>query len=219
MAEILDRFEVNKALIDIINNADKEILLISPYIKLNIPLKQALLKHKSKNDFRLTVVYGKNEEDNRSSLSDGDLNFFKDFSNVTIKYHKRLHAKLYANDFDTLITSMNLHSYSMNENIEVGILLQMNLLRDIGSALSSFIGNSLENQARGFAEYVITKSEVHFQKEAKKQKSFFGLMTTYEAPEVIREKQRCGYCIRTAKPIPFDVKHPMVGSVQKLVAF
>ena len=122
---------------------------------------------------------------------------------MTIKYHKRLHAKLYANDFDTLITSMNLHSYSMNENIEVGILLQMNLLRDIGSALSSFIGNSLENQARGFAEFYLSSRRVKYisKKRAKKQKSFFGLMLTYEAPEVIREKQRCGYCIRTAKPI------------------
>ena len=209
MAEILDRFDVNKTLIDIIKDAESEIILISPYIKLNPILKQALEQHKSKNDFKLILVYGKNEEDNKSSLSDSDFDFFKTFKNVEIRYHKRLHAKVYANDFDTLITSMNLHTYSMNENIEIGILLKMNLLRDIGSAFSSFIGNSLEDQARGFCDYVITKSELQFHKEAQKNESFFGFVKTYEASEILIDKRKSGYCIRTGKAIAFNVNRPM----------
>src|SRR5690606_21476119 len=84
----------------------------------------------------------------------------------------------------------------------------MNLFRDIGSALSSIVGNSLEQQARDFANYIITKSEKHYHKEARKT-SFFGLIETYDAPKVISEKKRFGYCIRTARPIPFNINHPM----------
>ncbi len=212
MAEILNRFEVNDALKKIIEAANNQIILISPYIKLNTALKAALQKHREKKDFKLIVVYGKNEEDTRSSLSDADFDFFKSFPNVEIRYHKRLHAKLYANDYDTLITSMNLHSYSIKENIEVGIILEMNLLRDIGNFLSNAIGNSLESQAREFAEYVIEKSTIHFQREAKKESSLFGLFTSHKKPEVIVDKPRSGFCIRTKQLIPFNLNMPFSSS-------
>jgi hypothetical protein len=171
-------------------------------------LKKALQKHKDKKDFFLTIVYGKNEEDSRMSLSENDLDFFKGFQNVEVRYHRRLHAKLYANDFDCLITSMNLHTYSMNENIEVGVLLRMNILKDLGSILSSKISNSPEDQARGFAEYVIEKSELRFSRHTNKEKHFFGLVTTYSEPVVERDKKRTGFCIRTKTSIPYNPKQP-----------
>lgn len=207
MAEILNRFNVVKALTKIIEEADNEILLISPYIKLNAPLRNGLSKHKDKKDFKLVVVYGKNDEDKRMSLSDTDFEFFKSFPQVEIRYHTKLHAKIYANDFDLLITSMNLHNYSMKENIEVGIFLKMNLLRDLGSSVS-LVSNSLEMQARDFADYIITHSEIQYQAVVNKSSSFLGLFAKYEESKIAVNKQRTGFCIRTKDIIPFNLNHP-----------
>jgi len=211
MPQILDRFDVNKTLVDIIEYAKHEILLISPYIKLNQHLKISLRKHADKKDFRLIIVYGKNDEDNRMSLSENDLTFFKTFQNVEVRYHHRLHAKLYANDFDCLITSMNLHTYSMNENIEVGILIKMNLMRDFACMLTSSISNSLESQTRNFAEYVIRKSQLHFSQHVNKEKHLFGLITTYGEKVIDKNKKRTGFCIRTGGDIPYNPQHPYSG--------
>lgn len=207
--QILNRFEVNKCLIDIIENADKEIILISPYIKLNEKLKRALATHKHKKDFSLIVVYGKNEEKKQQSLSDADLDFLKQFDNIEIKYHKRLHAKLYANDFSVLITSMNLHDYSMNENIEIGVYIEMNLFRDIASWISNKISNSIEIQAKEFADYIISKSEKHFSKHTSQTTSLFGLFKSYGNPIVeVDNRKRKGYCIRKGIEIEFNPSKP-----------
>ena len=110
MTKFLNRFASADALKTIILKAERQLILISPYIKLNQDLKNALSIHLNKPELEITVVYGKNEEDNRKSISDEDYNFFQTFSNISIRYHKRLHAKMYANDYQCLTTSMNLHN-------------------------------------------------------------------------------------------------------------
>ena len=120
----------------------------------------------------MIIVYGKNEEDKRKSLSDDDLQFFQSFPNVQIRYHKRLHAKMYANDDKCLMTSMNLHDYSMNENIEFGILTKfktLDILTGIASAFTNKIDDSLDAQAMEFVYYIIDKSTLEFEKAVKKE--------------------------------------------------
>lgn len=207
--QILNRFAVNKCLINIIEGAQKEIILISPYIRLNEKLKTALLEHKHKENFTLIVVYGKNEDNKQQSLSDDDLNFMKQFKNVEVRYHKRLHAKLYANDFSVLITSMNLHDYSMKENIEIGVFIEMNLVRDIVSRITGKVSNSLEEQARNFADYIINKGTVHFSKHTSKKTSLFGLVESYSEPVVeIDTRKKRGYCIRKGTETKFNLSRP-----------
>lgn len=206
MARILD--DVTKALIHIIENARQEIILISPYIKLNKLLKEALQKHRNNKEFKLVVVYGKNEDDKRLSLSEDDFSFFKTFKNVEVRYHPKLHAKMYANEFEVLITSMNLHDYSMKENIEVGIYLEMNLLSDIGNFFTSNIINSLEAQAKKFRKKVVEESVIEFRKQIKTETYLFGLMKSYSEPFIETEIKRTGFCIRTGSPIPYNPHHP-----------
>src|ERR1700679_3590852 len=105
MPKLLNRFELAKELQTIIENTSEYLILISPYFKLNEELKRALSKLKLNTNLELIIVYGKNEEDKRKSLSDEDIAFFKSFSNIEIRYHKRLHAKIYTNEDKCLITS------------------------------------------------------------------------------------------------------------------
>ena len=54
--------------------------------------------------------------------------FFKEFPNIQIRYEKKLHAKYYSNESAAILTSMNLYSYSQDNNIEAGVLTKSGLL-------------------------------------------------------------------------------------------
>lgn len=197
MSRLLNRFQIAEELPNIITQANDYLILISPYFKLNSLLLQALNTHILRKDLQLCVVYGKNEEDKRRSLCDDDLRYFKSFQNVEVRYHKRLHAKIYLNEEKCLITSMNLHDYSLNENIEVGVLTSSKKWLD-----------SLDKEAFNFAWYIVEKSTLEFKKETKTRKSFFGLFKSEGEPEILIEKSRTGFCIRTGVSIPHNLRHP-----------
>lgn len=212
MPQLFDRFQLADELESLIKGAKEYLILISPYFKLNKELVEALNTHKENKNFELVIVYGKNVEDKRKSLCDDDMEFFKSFPNVEIRYHKRLHAKIYLNEQKCLITSLNLHDYSLKENIEVGILTKsrpFDVLRGLAKTLSNnLIQNSLDKQAADFAEYIVNKSTPEFQKAVKLQKRFFGLFTTAGESEVLMEKSRTGFCIRTRQVIPLNSNRP-----------
>ncbi|HEY5405801.1 MAG TPA: phospholipase D family protein [Ginsengibacter sp.] len=209
MAKFLNRFESTDALTRIILDAERQLILISPYIKLNFDLKNALNTHLNKPELEMIIVYGKNEEDNRKSISEEDFKYFQSFSNVSIRYHKRLHAKMYANDEQCLITSMNLHNYSLKENIETGILTEYKIVNSLLSLVAPKVfSDPLDSQAIHFADYIIEKSTPQFERKGKKESSFFGLFNSYSEGEVTVNKSRTGYCIRTKQQIPLNVNHP-----------
>ena len=118
MSNFLTGDELERKLTDIIWNAKKHIVLVSPFIKLDEHMKAVLQKIKSTHEISVFVVFGKNEEYKHKSFNEEDFNFFKDFKNITILYNKNLHAKHYCNESEGLITSLNLYGYSMVNNVE-----------------------------------------------------------------------------------------------------
>lgn len=195
-----------------LRESEHYLFLISPYFKLNQAIKAELSKHQQNKKFELIVIYGKNEDDKTKSLSDADMDFFKSFQNVTIGYHKRLHAKIYANECNCLLTSMNLHDFSMRENIEFGILTKskpVDALLSLGKSLNlNFLPGSLDNEAFDFCEYVIEKSVIEFKKEVSKEKSFFGLFSKDGSAKIEIEQSRHGFCIRTGTKIAYNLERP-----------
>lgn len=233
MAKFLTGPALTAALHDILEKAETELILISPYIKLHDSVRSSLLSHKNKHGLAITVVYGKNEDDVVKSMSREDMEFLTSFPNVRILYEKRLHAKYYANETDALVTSMNLHSYSQNNNIEAGILTQLGLLSIVGGGKD----DTLDAETNQAFRRVIDQAELIFEKVPEYEKSNFGLSKNYTRSVVkvnkIEEKFRSGaseskapakpyvtqktifskptgYCIRTGKPIPFNPKRPMI---------
>lgn len=106
----------------LIKNARHRLLLVSPFIDLDHRIKNALHEKLTKHNFELLVLYGKNEGNYYKSIKTDSLDFLMQFPNVEIRYNERLHAKFYQNDFDFIMTSLNLYDYSLANNIEVGIL-------------------------------------------------------------------------------------------------
>ena len=114
MATFLTRKGISYHLDKIIEEADREIVLISPYIKADDETKNRL-----KNKTRATtihVIYGKKEL-NPSEKS------FLDSLGIKTSFLKNLHAKCYLNENEALLTSMNLYEFSQEHNDEMGILV------------------------------------------------------------------------------------------------
>ncbi len=225
--------QINVELEYLIRDADKYLILISPYIKLHERLKRDLLSKVNNPELRIIIVFGKNEDGLHKSLLKEDFEFFKQFKNIEIRYSSRLHAKYYASE-DRAITSMNLYDYSQNNNIEVGIMI------DVKSKLASISDRILNNydpelDAHVFFNEVIDTAILKFDKSPEFKTSLLGINKEYissnilvnEMDELYERAKPIGYknfetvepstafCIRTGVSIPFNIKKPYSDSAFK----
>lgn len=190
MAKFLTGNELNLELEKLFERADDQIILISPFIKLHDRYASTLRTKLSNTKLEITIVFGKNEEDMSRSMKQDDFNFFKEFPNIQIRYEKRLHAKYYANESAAILTSMNLYSYSQDNNIEAGVMTKATLL---GNLASNFMTNvtgedSFDNQAWTYFKRVIDQSELLFHKKPQFESGMFGLTKIYKESKVEIDK-------------------------------
>lgn len=123
----MSKFLTGEKLADSVENliyqAKKFLVIISPYIKLDDYLKSLFDKHKENPRLGIRLIFGKNVGYVSKSISYDDLEYFKKFPNISIIYVPELHAKYYANEKFQLVTSLNLHQHSLKNNLEFGIKL------------------------------------------------------------------------------------------------
>lgn len=235
MAKFLEGNDLNAGLENLFENAKKSLILISPYIKLHQRYISVLKNQINEHDLKITIVFGKNEDDLSKSMQEDDFNFFKSFPNIEIRYEKNLHAKYYANDESAIITSMNLYSFSQDNNIEAGILLKSSL---VGFGTGD---NSLDEEAWDYFKRVIQHSELLFKKEPTYESGFLGITKKYKSSTIHTDKLtdffeeinnsqpakkqklendtkkesrskliiKSGFCIRTRKQIVFNPTRPL----------
>jgi phosphatidylserine/phosphatidylglycerophosphate/cardiolipin synthase-like enzyme len=234
MSTFIHGTELNLALEDLIQNANDFIWFISPYIKLHERIKHELKRRKEDDQLQIIVVFGKNEDDYSKSISEEDINFLKEFPNVLICYEKNLHAKYYASDNFALITSMNLHQFSQNTNIEAGVLFPSK------STLNKLAGIITDTDGAGEHAFkyfggIIEHSEHLYRKTPEYKSKFLGLTETFNGsiveknelakffssksnyksskPNSFNQYQKQnqptqGYCIRTGVAIPYNPARP-----------
>ena len=89
-------------------NAKKKIIIISPYIKINLRIYD-ILQNRKNNNVDITIVY--REEFEHANIA---TNLFK---------RKNLHAKCFFTENAAIIGSMNLYDYSQINNDEMAIYL------------------------------------------------------------------------------------------------
>ena len=114
MAQFLNTTEINLLLERLIKDAKEQLILISPYLKLNDRLRE-LLKDKSGQMAEVRIVYGKQE------LHDSERQWIDGQKHIKISFCKNLHAKCYLSEHYCIVTSMNLYDFSQVNNNEMGI--------------------------------------------------------------------------------------------------
>lgn len=177
MAKFFTGNELNSELGKLFEGAVEQIVLISPYIKLHDRYASTLRTKIDNPRLEIIILFGKNEDDISRSMQQVDFNFFKEFPNIQIRYEKRLHAKYYASESSAIMTSMNLYSYSQDNNIESGVMTKATLL---GNLASNFMTNvtgedTFDNQAWTYFKRVIDQSELLFHKVPQFDKGTFGI--------------------------------------------
>jgi hypothetical protein len=240
MAELLYDSALGAAIEELIDNADDFLWLVSPYISLHQRIRDKLkTMARNKPHVEVIVVFGKNEDDAHKSMSKEDIEFLKQLPNIQICYEKRLHAKFYASEDAVIVTSMNLHQFSQNNNIEVGLKFdsrkRIHTAEEIDKKLLNYFDTIIDNAHEIFWKWTEKKSgfwgitsksekaiiqvdetEVFF-----RQKDFSGKARKFYKNERSvglgnpNGEKLMGYCIRTGKPIPFNPERPLCAEAYK----
>ena len=184
MAEFLTTEWITHHRDKIIEEAKRELVLISPYIKSADATKELL--RNTKRAISIDVLYGKKE------LTTTEKEFFERHS-IKTTFIKNLHAKCYLNEDHALLTSMNLHEFSQKHNAEMGILVS----RENDGELYE----KIRDQAM---RWKTASSAVHVAENGTAYSVAKGVRTKPE-PTLQRPK---GFCIRCKADISANAEQP-----------
>lgn len=210
MAKFLDGAGVQAALIEIIKNAESELYLIAPYMKIS-QQTQNYLKNTDKKNIQLTIISRSDAE-----IPQDTKTFLNDLTHAKIKLCDNLHAKCFLNEKKGLIATMNLHEHSQTHNWEMGIsflkTVDPDLYSDALKEIEQINAASRENRNIKFmstkaapqqkSHYAAPQKTIRKPKEAPKK----GLVTKV-LDSVLGEE---AYCIRCGEPLEkYDLEKPL----------
>jgi phosphatidylserine/phosphatidylglycerophosphate/cardiolipin synthase-like enzyme len=171
----------------LINEAKRELILISPYLQLNDRLRESL-EDKDALKIDVRIVYGKSE------LQPDQINLLKTLKSVRTSYCKNLHAKCYMNEKEAIVTSMNLYEYSQVHNHEMGLYITKEkdpeLFEDIYDEARRLI--RISEEVRLSVEKIVEPEQKAKEKKPKKKSS----------------AKEMGFCIRCKKEIKLNPEAP-----------
>jgi hypothetical protein len=117
MAEFLNKKKLLEWVPKLIESANKELIIVSPYIQVSQRIYD-LLTDAEKRGVETTLIYKEGE------LSDKERSRFYEIGNLNLLFHPNLHSKCMYNEKYFLLTSMNLYEYSQKHNREMGVLFR-----------------------------------------------------------------------------------------------
>lgn len=195
MAKFLNTKKSVSEIEDLIKDAAQTLILISPYLKLSKDFRE-LLSYRNSKDKITTVIFGKVE------LNPDEMKFLESLQFVILKYKDDLHAKCYMNDEKMIITSLNLYDFSMNNNKEMGVLIEKSNLNDLELFEEAYKEvDYINTTSQRFAYKTQNTSQTTKQADVKEKDK--------TKPSDNKSKIGTGYCIRTGVEIPFNIEKPM----------
>nr|WP_288934800.1 phospholipase D family protein [uncultured Allomuricauda sp.] len=101
---------------DTIYNAQKELIIVVPFINLSNTTMDAL-RAADKKGVETTIIC------RFSEVKPKDRNILENLQNLNVFSHPNVHSKCYYNEESIVITSLNLTSYSERNNREMGVMV------------------------------------------------------------------------------------------------
>jgi hypothetical protein len=211
MATFLDGPGIQASLTDLIKNTDKELFIISPYLKISTMMKNYLRSIDSRN-IPITITYRPPD----SNINDGDLSFFRDLAHLKLYQCENLHSKCYINEKEGIISTMNLHEHSQTHNWEMGIkftrLEDPKIFSDVTKELR-LMGTQMKLQA---VPKKVAEPQAKYHPEQSQKLPQKTVYKPTEAPNkglitkiLDTVTGESAYCIRCGEGIPkFDLQKP-----------
>lgn len=121
MAIFLNTSKLNYWIPKLIQEAEKELILIVPYIQTSDNIFKSL-KTADKNNVEIILIY----RENKLSVKEKDK--LLSLKNINLLHHPNVHCKCYFNGELLIVGSMNLYDYSEKNNREMGTLFSRNII-------------------------------------------------------------------------------------------
>ena len=188
--EIIFDEKVLQSILNVINDAEKSLILVSPYNKYPLHLRDALNRAANRKVQIIAVCREGQGKDERSH--------WEWLAGIGAEVHvvERLHAKIYCNESTAIMTSMNLHESSAINSKEIGFIIRS------------------DEQRHQISEYVTTRLIQHSKpfNSSPKQASLQQAQrpTSTPAPKAKPPKTPArGLCIRGGEEIPYNPERPL----------
>ena len=170
MAKFLNTTGVSYHLEELIKNTKDRLILISPYLQFHHRVKDHLENlNIQKKDIR--IIYRENK------LQVAESNWLESQIGIRTSLCSSLHAKCYLNENEAIVTSMNLYSFSQQNNDEMGIYIRKeedtNLYNDIYNEVQRLL--TISEEIRVSVKKVKSKIE-----NISKDKGSYKLLKTSE---------------------------------------
>ena len=183
---------------DTLFKAEKELIIISPYIQLGDYLKDNVFKQLLNNTkLHILIGFGKNTSNGEENCKREDIEYFLGFPNITMVYIPQLHGQYYANEKQSVITSMNLLDYSLENKVEFGVLAE--------KALTDLVNkNNFFETSKNTIMSVLDSGYTIFAKRPNYNKKFLGLAKDYAGSTVHLDLVDDVLSNREVKPIRYS---------------
>jgi phosphatidylserine/phosphatidylglycerophosphate/cardiolipin synthase-like enzyme len=112
MAKFLNTKGLSEWIPKIIEETERELVIITPYMQLSDKIYENLVEANARG-VETIIIYRENK------LSENDRAKLLAIDNLNLFHHPNLHAKCYYNEKYLLIASMNLYAYSEKNNREI----------------------------------------------------------------------------------------------------
>ena len=181
MAEFLTSNTISYYIENIFKEAAGEILILFPYLQLSAGFYD-LLKESSNRGISIVLVYSNEDLLTEEKLLLGEL------ANLEIYHSENLNAKCCCSEENVIISSMDLHNYTDNNSLEMGVLFNKTedsaLYRRTCNEIKSIIGSSMNmNIHKRPVDQIIE-------------------------PAVKVKKIYHGFCIKCAMPVSYNTDNP-----------
>ena len=189
---------LSNTIYDTLFKAEKELIIISPYIQLGDYLKDNVFKQLLNNTkLHILIGFGKSTSNGEENCKREDIEYFLGFPNITMVYIPQLHGQYYANEKQSVITSMNLLDYSLENKVEFGVLAE--------KALTDLVNkNNFFETSKNTIMSVLDSGYTIFAKRPNYNKKFLGLAKDYVGSTVHLDLVDDVLSNREVKPIRYS---------------
>lgn len=151
MALFLNTQSISEEISTLIREAEREIIIIVPYIKTSQNIYNELFNANARG-VETTIIYREN------NLKGSEREKFIALDNLNLMHHPNIHAKCYYNGERLIISSMNMYEYSELNNREMGVLFNRfddddNIFENAIEEINAIInGSHIEKESRETAD-------------------------------------------------------------------
>lgn len=180
-------YHIERIMID----AKKELVLISPYLKLSTTFFERL-QDASRKGVLVRIIYGKDE------LKPQEEKQIKALENIELYFSKNLHAKCYFNETEMVITSMNMYEFSEKNNREMGVHItkeqdQLVYENAVDEAISIQNSSALRYKSKNLQTAKLTSNTSESTQKSTGDQGFVNM----------------GGCVQCSEAIPFNPFKPL----------